>query len=158
MRTMMMGAAALALAGCISVDHTELAPAAPAMTAAEAREIVEAANARFEAYFAVGDAAAVASLYTKDGRLIPPDAPDQVGPAAIEAYWTGAMTVVASVSLKTAEAVPAGPGLIAERAHATLYAADGSVVGRGKAVLLWALEDGEWKMRWDSWNDGPVAP
>lgn len=156
MRTMMMSAAALVLAGCISVDHTELAPAAPAMTAAEAREIVEAANADFQTFFAAGDAAGVASLYTKDGRLIPPDAPDQVGHAAIEAYWMGAMTVVDSVNLKTVEAVPAGEGFIAERTHVTLYGEDGAVLGTGKATLLWALEDGEWKMQWDSWNNGPV--
>ena len=49
-----------------------------------------------------------------------------------------------------------GEGHIAERTHVTLFAPDGTTIGGGKAVILWTLEDGVWKMQWDSWNDGPV--
>lgn len=157
MRTMMMGAAALVLAGCVAIDATEATYAPQAgMTAAEAKAIVEGRNAQFEAFFAADDAAGLASLYTRAGRLVPPDAPDQVGAEAIEAYWTGAMGVIETVDLTTDEAVAVGPGFITERAHVTLYGADGAALGGGKAVLLWALEEGEWKMHWDSWNNGPV--
>lgn len=153
------GALALSgLAGCMIIDATDSAPDAPAaMTAAEARAIVEARNADFERLFAAKDAAALGSeMYTTGGRIVPPDAPDQVGAEAIAAYWTGAMTVVSTVDLVTAEAVPAGAGHISERTHVTLYGADGAAVGGGKAVILWTLEDGVWKMQWDSWNNGPV--
>ena len=158
------GLAVLALTGCVVVDATEAAPAAPAamrvaMTGAEARAIVEARNADFEALFAADDAEGLASkMYTRGGRLVPPDAPDQVGAEAIAAYWTGAMGAVETVDLVTDEAVPVGEGYIAERTHVTLYGMDGAALGGGKATILWALEDGVWKMQWDSWNNGPVAP
>ena len=147
--------AAMTLSGCATKDAADAAPVA--MTAAEARAIVEARNADFERLFAAKDAAALASeMYTTGGRIVPPDAPDQVGADAIAAYWTGAMGVVGSVDLVTAEAVPTGEGYISERTHVTLYGADGAALGGGKAVILWTLEDGIWKMQWDSWNNGPV--
>ena len=153
------GIAALALAGCVVVDEAPMVAADPLapMTAAEARAIVEARNAAFERLFAAGETAALAAdLYTTDGRIVPPDAPDQAGAEAIGAYWAAARSVVGSVDLVTAEAVPAGEGHIAERTHVTLFAPDGTIVGGGKAVILWTLEDGTWKMQWDSWNNGPV--
>lgn len=149
------GLAALALSGCVTVDASDAAPAV--MTAAEARAIVEARNDDFERLFAAKDAAGLATrMYTTGGRIVPPDAPDQVGADAIAAYWTGAMGVVGSVDLVTAEAVPTGEGYISERTHVTLYGLDGTAIGGGKAVILWTLEDGTWKMQWDSWNNGPV--
>lgn len=149
------GLAALTLSGCVTVDASEEAPAV--MTAAEARAIVEARNDDFERLFAAKNAEGLATqMYTTGGRIVPPDAPDQVGAEALAAYWAGAMGAVASVDLVTAEAVPTGEGYISERTHVTLYDADGAVLGGGKAVILWTLEDGIWKMQWDSWNDGPV--
>ncbi len=152
------GLAALTLAGCVAIDATDVQlDAAPTMSAAEAAALVQARNDDFEALFAAKDAAGLASqMYAKDGRIVPPDAPDQVGHEAIAAYWTGAMTVLGSVDLKTVEAVPAGETHISERTHVTLYAEDGTAIGGGKAVILWTQEDGVWKMQWDSWNDGPV--
>jgi len=150
--------AGLALAGCVAVDTTEVSLDAPAaMTPAEARAIVEARNGDFETLFAADDAAGLATqLYTVDGRLVPPDAPDMVGPEAITAYWTGAMGVVETVDLVTDEALPVGEGYISERAYVMLYGMDGTALGGGKAVLLWTLEDGEWKIQWDAWNNGPM--
>lgn len=159
MRNFMMGAAVLALAGCVAVDVTEQLEAVPAaMTAAEARAIVEARNDEFEALFAADDAKGLATkLYTKGGRLIPPDAPDMVGPEAIAGYWTGALGVIETVELTTMEAAPMGNGYIVERTHVKLFDADGTQLGGGKAVILWTLEDGAWKMHWDSFNNGPVG-
>ncbi|HIG22497.1 MAG TPA: nuclear transport factor 2 family protein [Henriciella marina] len=141
--------AAIALAGGAAAEDA-------AMTADEARAAVEAQNERFMEFFAADDAEGLASLYTEGGRLVPPDAPDMVGAEAITAYWTGALGVIDKVELVTDEAIPVGDGYITERAHVTLYGADGTAMGGGKAVLLWALEDGEWKMHWDAWNNGPV--
>lgn len=155
MRTMLMGLGALALAGCVSVDVQE-DHAAPVMTNAEAKAIVEAANAEFEKRFAANDAEGLAALYTTTGRLVPPDAPDQVGREAIAVYWGGAAAALGSVKLTTVEAIAAGPGYIAERSHVTLYTDDGAVAGGGKATLVYAYEDGAWKMQWDSWNTGPT--
>ncbi|MDP1632654.1 MAG: DUF4440 domain-containing protein [Caulobacter sp.] len=151
-------AAAAVLAGCVTAFAAAPAAAGPAaMTEAQARAIVEARNDRFEALFAADDAAGLAAqLYTRGGRLVPPDAPDMVGPEAIAAYWTGAFGAIATVKLETIEAVPVGAGYIAERTHVTLFGPDGAVLGGGKAVILWTQEDGVWKMQWDSWNNGPV--
>lgn len=153
------GIAAMALTGCVVVDEVPVveAVAPAAMTTAEARAIVEARNADFERLFAAGETAELATeLYTVTGRAVPPDAPDQIGAEALAAYWGAARTVVGSVDLETAEAVPVGEGYIAERTYVTLFAPDGTTIGGGKAVILWTVEDGTWKMQWDSWNNGPV--
>lgn len=155
-----LGAAltALTLAGCDAMQATGGAPDdAMMMTTDEARAIVEARNAEFEALFAADDATGIATLmYAREGRLVPPDAPDMVGVAAIAGYWTGVMTAIETVELTTAEALPVGEGYIAERTHVVIYDADGAAMGGGKAVILWTLEDGVWKMQWDGWNYGPV--
>lgn len=156
MRTVLLGAAALALVGCVSVDVREEYDAPAIMTNAEAKAIVEAANAEFEARFAANDAEGLAALYTATARVAPPDAPDQLGREAIAAYWGGAAAALGTVELTTMEAIAAGPGHIAERSLVTLYLDDGTVAGSGKAVVLYTLEDGVWKMQWDTWNTGPV--
>lgn len=154
MRNFMMGAAALALAGCVSVQHTEVADV---MTAAEARAIVEARNDTFETLFSAHDAAGLAAqLYTKGGRLIPPDAPDMVGTEAIAGYWAGAVAAIDRVELITMEAAPMSDSYIIERTHVKLFGADGAMLGGGKAVVMWTLDDGAWKMHWDAFNNGPV--
>ena len=163
MRILMMGVAALMIAACSPAETApaapvaEAAPVAPAMTEAEARAAVEAQNAKFSELFAAKDAAGLAAqLYTRDGSIVPPDAPDMTGPEAIATYWTGAMGAVATVKLTTVEAIPVGPGYITERTHVTLFGADGAALGGGKAVVLWKQEDGVWKMQWDGWNNGPT--
>lgn len=157
MKRFAMGFAVLTLAGCLTVNATDVTVDVVTLSDGEAREIVEARNDAFEALFAADDAAGLAQqLYTSDGRLVPPDAPDMVEADAIAAYWGGAMGVIETVDLNTVEAVAVGNDYIAERTHVTLFGADGSVLGGGKAVILWALEDGTWKMQWDSWNNGPT--
>lgn len=150
--------AAAGLTGCVTMAASGAAPATPAaMTLAEARAIVEARNDDFERLFAAKDPTALArEMYTAGGRIVPPDAPDQVGPDAIAAYWAGAMGAVGSVDLVTVEALPTGEGYISERTHVALFDVDGTAIGGGKAVILWTREDGVWKMQWDSWNNGPV--
>jgi hypothetical protein len=79
-----------------------------------------------------------------------------VGREAIAAYWGGAAAALGTVELTTMEAIAAGPGYIAERSHLKLYLDDGTFAGGGKAVVIYALEDGVWKMQWDTWHTGPA--
>lgn len=166
------GLAALSLTACAPASQSDSAAVAPAaaeapdaaeavaapatMTADEARATIQARNDVFDALFAARDSEGLGNLYTTDARIIPPDAPDLTGREAIAGYWNAAFSAVSRAEVVTDEAIPFGSDHILERAHLKLYGLDGELLAGGKAVVLWAQEDGEWKLKWDSWNNGPV--
>jgi ketosteroid isomerase-like protein len=68
------------------------------------RAAIEAANAKFSADYAKGDAAAVAAHYTAAGQAFPPNGEIARGREAIQKLWKGAMAAgVKGVKLVTLE-------------------------------------------------------
>ncbi len=120
-------------------------------------EGIRLANQRFMAAFGRGDAAAVARCYTPDGQVLPPQSEPAKGRAAIEAFWRAVMGMgIARVSLETVEII--GDSEIAcEVGRYSLSGADNQTVDRGKYVVIWRMEAGEWNLHRDIWNTS-VAP
>ena len=118
----------------------------------EIRSEIAAANEAFMDAFARGDAAKLASLYTADGKVLPPNGDTVTGHAALEPFWQGLMDAgVKRVRLEIDEAEAFGDTAF-EMSRATLFGEDGQVLDRMKYMVVWKREGGQWKLHRDIFN------
>lgn len=122
-------------------------PAAEDFTAA-----ISAANDRFMETFASGDGAAIAQLYTADGKLLPPGSDAVSGRPAIAEFWQGVMeSGVATVSLMIDEVNGAGDWAY-ELSRYAMYDSATTAVGEGKYIVVWRRTEDGWQLHRDIWN------
>ena len=116
------------------------------------RDAIAAANQNFMQTFARGDAATLASLYTKDGQIFPTHS-DSIGTRdGIEDFWQTIFQLnITQATLETIEveshgntAIEVGKYLLSDR--------NGQIVDRGKYIVVWKQEDGKWRLHRDIWN------
>lgn len=128
--------------------------------AQEARAAIEAANARFSEAFARGDAKALASLYTPDAIVFPPDSESIRGNEAIASFWkTTRDGGVQGATLTTADVGRSGD-LAYESGTVSLTiqpAGAAPTTSAAKYVVVWKRQaDGSWKLHRDIWNGLPA--
>ena len=122
------------------------------------RAAIEAANARFSADFAKGNATAVASHYTAAAWAFPPNGDITRGREAIGKLWKGAMdSGVKEVKLVTVE-VEAHGDTAHEVGTYVLTGEGGKTLDTGKYVVVWKRESRQWRIHRDIWNTSTPAP
>ena len=118
---------------------------------------IAAANENFMSTFNRGDAAGMGDLYTENGQLLPTGSDFVTGKAAIQAFWQGAMDMgIKTARLDTVEAEEHGDTAI-DIGEYTLSGESGNVMDRGKYVVIWKQEGGQWKLHRDIWNSSLSA-
>ncbi len=120
---------------------------------ADARAHIDTTNRRFEAHIARGDAAGAArAVYTRDCRIMPPGAETVRGREGAAQFWPAAIAQlgVTGVKLSSDDLQPLGDGAY-EVGRATLTLANGQQAS-AKYVVVWRVEDGEWRWHVDIWN------
>ncbi|MBW3549418.1 MAG: nuclear transport factor 2 family protein [Proteobacteria bacterium] len=123
-----------------------------------AHAAIEAANRNFEATFARTDPDGMASLYSREGQVLPTGSDAIAGHQAIAAYWRAAFEAgIERVELETLELDTHGDRAT-EVGRYTLHGAGEQVIDRGKYVVIWTLENGEWKLHRDIFNTNTPAP
>jgi uncharacterized protein (TIGR02246 family) len=121
------------------------------------RAAIEAANARFSADFAKGDATAVAAHYTVAGQVFPPNGEVVRGREAIAKFWKGVMdSGVKGVKLTVIEAEAHG-GTAHEVGTYVLTGEGGQTLDTGKYIVVWKRDGGQWKLHRDIWNTSMPA-
>lgn len=114
------------------------------------KEIIDA-NTEFARLYAEGDSAAVANLYTQDAKFMMSGSPAIQGKKNIQSAMAGIMNSgVEKVDLRTIE-VWGKKDLVVEEGELTLYR-EGVEVDRGKYIVLWKKENGEWHLFRDIFN------
>jgi uncharacterized protein (TIGR02246 family) len=130
-------------------------------SAQSAKESIEAALLTFEKAFNSGDAAAVASHYTEDAALLPPDAARVDGRQGIEKFWKGAMDAgFKDLQLEAVEVEESGDTAYeVGKFGLTVPGKDGAPMNAaGKYIVVWKKgQDGTWRLHRDIWN-GDAAP
>ena len=122
------------------------------MSSSELRREIEDADRAFESNFGQHDADGMASLYTENGQLLPPDADVVTGREDIAAFWQGIFDMgVADARLETVE-LEAHDDTAIEVGRFTLSDADGGTVDHGTFLVVWKREASEWKLHRDIWN------
>jgi len=115
-------------------------------------DAIAAGNQRFMEAFARQDAAAVAELYTKSAKLLPPNSDILEGRPAIQAFWQAVMNMgIRSAKLEIVEVEALGATTI-EMSRFMLYIQDGTVADYGKYVVEWKRVQGQWKLHRDIFN------
>jgi uncharacterized protein (TIGR02246 family) len=146
---------AVLLAGSLAAQTAP--PKAAPPKAASPKAAIEAANARFAADFAKGDANAVASHYTAGGQAFPPNGDVAKGREAIAKLWKGVMdSGVKGVKVVAVE-VEAHGDTAHEVGTYTLTGEGGKTLDNGKYVVIWKREGGQWRIHRDIWNTSMPA-
>jgi ketosteroid isomerase-like protein len=131
----------------LSSNHSILADGSSDETA----KAIASAGRQFITALEKGDAKGMAALYTERAWLMPPNHDFVKGRAKIQSFWQGVIdSGIKSGSLKTLEIEEFGDTVV-ELGEYTLRGCK-EEVDKGKYVLTWKKEAGQWKMRRDCWN------
>src|SRR5256886_15826170 len=142
----------------------------PKDTSAEAKQAIDAADAKWARLTAAGHADSLADLYHANGVMLPPNMPPVHGRDAIRAFMTmmNSMSSPPPVLTVRADSVWAQGPLALELGRWNLAWAAGAkrppgapAAASGQHMVRWADENGRWLMGQDIWNSDvamPMAP
>jgi ketosteroid isomerase-like protein len=124
---------------------------------ADTRSSIEDTNREFAAAFAAGDAAKLASYYSSDAQVFPPQSEIVSGAENIQALWKSMVDSGArTMTLETLNVTTQG-NMAVETGKYTLKDASASEMDHGKYVVVWKKEGGRWKLLRDIWNTSRPA-
>jgi ketosteroid isomerase-like protein len=116
------------------------------------RAAIEEGSRNTMALFARQDAAGLAATYTKDAKVMPANSDFIAGEPSIRAFWQAVFDVGArGFLLETLEVEGLGDTAYEVGKYA-LRDKDQKVMDQGKYLLIWKLEDGQWKIHRDIWT------
>jgi len=119
---------------------------------------IEAANAQFSAAVVKGDGAALATLYSPDGAVMPAGSDPIRGTAAIKKFWQeGLDSGIAAIDLKTIEVFGQGP-TATEVGQYELRDKAGKVLDHGKYIVIWQYAAGKWRLLRDMFSTNVPPP
>ena len=119
---------------------------------------IVAANENFMATFSRGDAAGMAALYTESGQFLQPNSDVVSGMQALQANFQNLMNMgINTIKLETVEVEGYGDAAF-EVGRYTLAVEGGQVIDRGKYIVIWKQEAGQWKLHRDIFNSSMPAP
>lgn len=153
------------IAGCQQEPATETGSTeeTPTVDTAAVRQAIDDAVAGWESAALAGDAAGLAALYAEDAVLQPPNAPNAVGRAAIQAALAEmfAATPFTAIDIVTDGSEVSESGDIAW-AHGS-YTSTNTVNGApyedtGKWLSVYENYDGQWLHVADTWNSDTPLP
>ena len=126
------------------------------------KEAIAKANMKFSEKVRSGDAEGLASLYTEDTLLLPPNSVRVIGHKGTKEFWGSAFRDmgIKDASLKTEELVGSGD-TYTEIGNYTLMlrpTEQEAVEDKGKYVVIWKQTDDGWKLHRDIWNSDHPAP
>ena len=117
----------------------------------DVQKAIQTSNAGLAADLLRGDAKAVAERYTSDAAVFPPGGSVARGTAAIEAFWTAALTAgIEDVELTTTTVESAGD-LAFEEGTVSITDGKGQTT-QEHYIVVWKRIGGEWKLHRDIWN------
>lgn len=120
---------------------------------------IATSNKTYAESVAKKDSVAFRDHYTSDGCIFNSNMPRLCGTPGIMGFFNAALGMgITSLNLNTEE-VLGGPSAVSEVGNYELKIANGTVVDKGKFVVVWKIENGKWKMYRDIFNsDNPPPP
>ena len=120
--------------------------------------VITSRSEAWEAALNAKDIDALASLYTEDARVMPPNEKATIGSDAVRAAFGGMIDAGLSGTLTSVDAAVSGN--IGFNVGVYTLLSGHEVVDTGKYMETWRRgDDGQWRMSNDIWNsDMPAAP
>lgn len=123
-----------------------------------AKKAITARNNLFMDLFSKGDSIGLANLYTKDAKFMGANSESAVGRSTIQSAFAGFINAgISKIELKTNE-LWGDQNMLVSEDQWKLFIKDGTEVDRGKAIVVWKKEDGEWKLFRDIINSDLPVP
>ncbi len=123
--------------------------------AAAQKAEIEAANAKWVAFFNKGDFDGVASLYTADATAFPPGSGMVKGRSAIGAMWKSMADQMTDPKVTTIDVKRLGPAAAREIGTFSLKTKNSPPKEvTGKYVVIWERIGKDWRLANDIWNEG----
>lgn len=131
----------------------------PAFDAVNAQKEINEANKAFENYVSKGDSVGLATnVYTIDAKFMSPNNPGAEGRAAIISAVSGIFKAGITGIKLTSKEIWGDENSIMEEGAFALNIKDGTVIEKGKYLVLWKKEDGKWKLHRDMFNSDLPVP
>jgi ketosteroid isomerase-like protein len=109
----------------------------------------------------MGNARAVAELYTDDAILLPPNSGMMKGKESVEVFWGGAMQMgVKDVVLTSVNLITMGDFVCEIGEYRLAIQPEGleAMEDQGKYLVIWKQDnEGNWKLYIDIWNTSARA-
>lgn len=123
------------------------------------KESINKAIQKFMDAFRESDADMLASVYTENARLLPPDSEMLTGKDAVKDFWQGVMDMgVKEAALETVELEEGGSVVSEIGRYKLVIENEGErAESSGKYVVVWKQEGEDWKMDIDIWNANPLS-
>jgi uncharacterized protein (TIGR02246 family) len=109
-------------------------------------------NDLFESMYAQGNAAALASLYTEHGMLLPPGSEVIRSREGIQNFWQAVMNMGIKQARLVSVVVEQLGDTAIEQGQYVLSGATGQTLDEGKYLVIWKRKQGQWKLDQDIWN------
>ena len=153
---LLISTAALMLPACRAADSPSNNGAAAAVDAATDEQAIRKQVDRWHELIKAKDAAGIATLYSDDGAVMPPNAPIGKGPAAIQQTWTSMMQAPGfELTIIPEQIIVSSSGDMAldRGTYRLAMAPNGNPLNdTGKYVVVWRKIAGQWKAAADIFN------
>lgn len=122
-----------------------------------ARKEIDKANLEFIDLFNKSDSIGLAKMFTSDGKSMEPNEPAFIGRRAIQNHYSLVMNAGANKLGLVTTGLWGDSKMLAEEGEFTFIDKSGKLLDKGKYIVLWKIEDGEWKLFRDCYNsDLPI--
>ncbi|MFW6039683.1 MAG: YybH family protein [Gemmatimonadota bacterium] len=118
---------------------------------------LEEMQVAFETALNGDDPASTARFYTADAVLMPPGMSAIEGVDAIGEFFGQGMGG-ATLDLEIWDVHAQGSDVALETGSYEITGAEGDHLDHGKYIVVWALTDDGWKMKYDMWNSSMAPP
>jgi len=135
----------VAILGCEQKPTRQAFPGEPDLISLEKE--IEVRLREYEEHLQKGDSVALGAMYTLEAEIIP----STVGRENIIKVFAGMIRDSITGSRFKTTHLWGNDQLLVEDGTGTWSHANGNVVGRGRYLLVWIKEDGQWKILRDTW-------
>jgi uncharacterized protein (TIGR02246 family) len=143
----------LALLSCTNVqDKIEIEKSASSFDIKQGEASIMQSNQNLMKAFKADDSAGVANCFTTDAKLMCSNRPSIEGKESIRSYFSNMMRKgIAAIDLKTIK-ILGDSSILAEEGTYLFSDSQKKQIDKGKYIVLWKQEAGNWKMDRDMWT------
>jgi len=145
---------AIFFVACNDTATTDIKTAATDSTGNDSESVkahIKKEVSNFEEELRKGDSTAMAAHYSSDALVMPPNS-EEVKGSGIVNMWGAAMRMGIKDAKLNITDISGGGDVYAETGTYEMFGADKKSLDKGKYVVVWKKDNGNWKMYRDIWN------